>query len=196
MQQHQLRAPRGAKRPKKRVGRGNASGNGTYAGKGIKGQQARAGSGPHAGFEGGQTPLIRRLPVRRGFRNPTRVEFTPINIRDLAKLPAGVEVTADSLLAAGVIGSSADPIKLLATGDVSSALTVRVQRVSGAARAKIEAAGGSVEELSPREPKVRNRKHRRQAPTPAASGDSSNEPEAKKEEDDSGSETSESGATD
>jgi hypothetical protein len=124
------------------------------------------------------------------------VEFTPINIRDLAKLPAAVEVTADSLVAAGVIGSSASPIKLLASGDVSSALTVRVQRVSAAARAKIEAAGGSVEELSPREPKVRHRKHRRQASAPAASGDSRDEAEAKKEENDSGSETSESGATD
>jgi large subunit ribosomal protein L15 len=205
MQQELLRPPRGSKRPRKRVGRGNASGNGTYAGKGMKGQQARAGSGPHPGFEGGQTPLIRRLPVRRGFRNPSRVPFEAVNLRDFAKLPNGVDVTQESLRSAGVINSARLPVKVLATGDISMAYTVRVHRVSETARAKIEAAGGSVEELAPREKKVRNRKHRRavaQAPTSEEASDeqgereeSSNEKD-KRETDGSSSETSKSSASD
>ena len=154
MEQHELRSPRGARRPRKRVGRGNASGHGTYSGRGIKGQQARSGSGPSHGFEGGQTPLIRRLPRRRGFRNPFRVAYTPVNLRDLAKLPAGSEVTPESLQETGVVRSLRHPIKLLADGDVAAALTVRAHRVSAAARVKIEAAGGSVEELTPRPPKA------------------------------------------
>ncbi len=154
MEQHELRSPRGARRPRKRVGRGNASGHGTYSGRGIKGQQARSGSGPSHGFEGGQTPLIRRLPRRRGFRNPFRVAYTPVNLRDLAKLPAGSEVTPESLRETGVVRSLRHPIKLLADGDVTAALTVRAHRVSAAARVKIEAAGGTVEELTPRPPKA------------------------------------------
>lgn len=150
MEQHELRPPRGAKKARKRVGRGNASGNGTYAGKGLKGQQARAGSGPRPGFEGGQTPLIRRLPVRRGFRNPFRVEYAPVNLRDLAKFPASSEVTPDSLLEMGVVRTRKLPIKLLAEGEVTVPLLVRAHRVSAAARTKIEAAGGTVEELTAR----------------------------------------------
>jgi len=150
VEQHELRPPRGAKKARKRVGRGNASGNGTYAGKGLKGQQARAGSGPRPGFEGGQTPLIRRLPVRRGFRNPFRVEYAPVNLRDLAKFPASSEVTPDSLLEMGVVRTGKLPIKLLAEGEVTVPLLVRAHRVSAAARTKIEAAGGTVEELTAR----------------------------------------------
>lgn len=186
MQQHELRPPRGAKTPRKRVGRGNASGNGTYAGKGVKGQQARAGSGPRIGFEGGQTPLIRRLPTRRGFNNPFRVEYQPVNLRDLSRLPAGSDVTPDSLRNAGIVHSAAKPIKLLADGDLTSALTVRVHRVSASARNKIESAGGSVEELTPRRSpeQRRQRKHLRVAKTePAAvseppAGEAETEPEA------------------
>ena len=152
MEQHELRPPRGAKRPRKRIGRGNASGHGTYSGRGIKGQQARAGSGPSHGFEGGQTPLIRRLPRRRGFHNPFRVAYTPVNLRDLASFPAGSEVTPESLRESGRVRSLRRPIKLLGVGDVTAALTVRTHRVSAAARAKIEAAGGTVEELTPRPP--------------------------------------------
>lgn len=153
MEQHALRSPRGAKRPRKRVGRGNASGHGTYSGRGIKGQQARSGAGPSAAFEGGQTPLVRRLPRRRGFRNPFRVAYTPVNLRDLARFDAGSEVTPESLRERGIVRSLRQPIKVLGTGELESALTVRVHRISGAARAKIEAAGGAAEELTPRLPK-------------------------------------------
>lgn len=189
MQQHELRPPRGAKKARKRVGRGNASGTGTYAGKGMKGQQARAGSGPRPGFEGGQTPLIRRLPVRRGFRNPFRVPFTPVNLRDLGRID-GREITPESLKQAGLIHSSEDVIKVLGDGDISTALTVRVHRVSGPARAKIEAAGGSVQEMMPRlEKKVKkSKKQAKKAETPEASG----EEKSGKEQDDSSSESGES----
>ena len=191
MQQHELRPPRGSKRPRKRVGRGNASGTGTYAGKGMKGQQARAGSGPRPGFEGGQTPLIRKLPRRRGFRNPFRVAFTPVNLRDLGRFPAEAEVTPESLRQVGLIPSSEDAIKVLGDGDIASALTVRVHRVSAPARAKIEAAGGSVQELMPRpEPKVRKIKER--AKKAAAAEPDGGEAKATEEQDGDSSESSES----
>ena len=152
MEQHELRPPRGAKRPRKRVGRGNASGQGTYAGRGLKGQKSRSGGGVRPGFEGGQTPLIRRLPTRRGFHNPFRVEYNPVNVKDLAKLPADSEVTPESLRASGIVRSLRRPIKVLGDGELTVALTVRTHRVSASARAKIEAAGGTVEELTPRPP--------------------------------------------
>jgi large subunit ribosomal protein L15 len=193
VQQHELRPPRGSKKNRKRVGRGNASGHGTYAGKGMKGQQARAGSGPRPGFEGGQTPLIRRLPVRRGFRNPFRVEFTPVNLRDLSRFAAEAEVTPESLKQVGLIHSSEDMIKVLGDGDLTSALTVRVHRVSAPARAKIEAAGGSVQELMPRpEPKVRKVKRRDKK---AAVAKKTDEAEATEEQDGDSSKSSESADT-
>ena len=197
MLQHELRPPRGAKRPRKRVGRGNASGQGTYAGKGMKGQQARAGSGPRPGFEGGQTPLIRRLPRRRGFHNPFRVQFTPVNLRDLSKFPPNSEVTPETLREAGVVSSLKYPIKLLSVGELSAPLTVKTHRVSAGARAKIEAAGGTVEELMARKPPEQHRKRKRAAARPEAKA----EPEEKEaasedapaeEQDDGSSENSES----
>jgi len=150
VEQHELRPAPGATKRRKRVGRGNASGHGTYATKGIKGQQARAGSGPGARFEGGQTPLVRRLPRRRGFRNPFRVAYEPVNVGRLEALPAGSDVTPESLRDLGVVHSLRVPIKVLGDGELTTKLAVRVHRVSAAARAKIEAAGGTVEELTPR----------------------------------------------
>lgn len=150
MEQHELRPPQGARKRRKRIGRGNASGHGTYAGRGIKGQQARSGYSTRPAFEGGQTPLVRRLPRRRGFHNPFRVAYTPVNLRDLAKFPADSEVTPESLRETGVVRSLHLPIKILGDGELDAALTVRAHRVSSAARAKIEAAGGTIEELTPR----------------------------------------------
>ena len=191
MQQHELRPSPGARKRRKRVGRGNASGHGTYAGKGLKGQQARSGRGPHPGFEGGQTPLIRRLPRRRGFHNPFRVEYTAVNLRDLSKFAAGSEVTPESLRKQGIVRTLRQPIKLLGDGDMSAALTVRVHRVSAAARAKVEAAGGTVEELAPRVKKQRQRKHLRETPK-AKAKEEAGEAEKTGKAHDSDSETSES----
>jgi large subunit ribosomal protein L15 len=193
VQQHELRPSPGARKRRKRVGRGNASGHGTYAGKGLKGQQARSGKGPHPGFEGGQTPLIRRLPRRRGFHNPFRVEFTLVNLKDLSKFAAGSEVTPESLRETGTVRTLQRPIKLLGDGDMSAALTVRVHRVSAAARAKIEAAGGTVEELAPRVEKQRQRKHLREAAKAKAKAkEEAGEAEKTEKAHDSDSETSES----
>lgn len=171
MEQHELRPPRGAKKNRKRIGRGNASGHGTYSGKGIKGQQSRSGYKTRPGFEGGQTPMIRRLPRRRGFTNPFRVDYVPVNLRDLSAFAADSEVTPESLRDAGVVRSIRQPIKILGDGELSAALTVKAHRVSAAARAKIEAAGGSVEELTPHKEPHTKRKRGKKTAAQAAEGD-------------------------
>lgn len=146
MELKDLKPAEGSKRNRKRVGRGAASGNGKTAGRGMNGQKSRAGGGKGAGFEGGQTPLARRLPKLPGFRNFNRVEYVPVNVSRLdAKFNAGDLVDADTLYAAGIIKNTTDPIKVLGDGEITKALTVRVDKVSASARAKIEAVGGKVE---------------------------------------------------
>jgi large subunit ribosomal protein L15 len=139
-----LRAPRGATTARKRVGRGPGSGLGKTSGKGHKGHKARTGGGTNPGFEGGQMPLYRRLP-KRGFTNPFRVEAQVVNVGALSELE-GTEVTPATLAAAGLVARTAEVVKLLGTGDVDRAYTVRGMATSAAARGKIEAAGGKVEE--------------------------------------------------
>lgn len=141
-----LKPAPGSTRERKRVGRGNASGKGTTAGKGQKGQKARSGKPNHPGFEGGQFPLYRRLARKRGFVNPNRVEYEVVNLSDLAELPADSVVTPESLQAAGLIRHPRKPVKILAVGELSAALTVRAHAFSAAARQKIEMAGGRVED--------------------------------------------------
>ena len=148
LRQNNLRSPTGAQRPRKRIGRGNASGTGTYSGRGLKGQKSRSGKDLRVGFEGGQMPLIRKMPHRRGFTNARRVEYTPINLIALnRRFPANAEVTAESLVQAGLLKSAGEPFKVLAGGELDHPLAVQAPKVSAAARAKIEAAGGSVKEL-------------------------------------------------
>lgn len=146
MELKDLKPAEGSKRNRKRVGRGPASGNGKTAGRGMNGQKSRAGGGKGAGFEGGQTPLARRLPKLPGFRNFNRVEYVPVNVSRLdAKFNAGDLVDADTLYVAGIIKNTTDPIKVLGDGEITKALTVRVDKVSASAKAKIEAVGGKVE---------------------------------------------------
>lgn len=146
MELKDLKPAEGSKRNRKRVGRGPASGNGKTAGRGMNGQKSRAGGGKGTGFEGGQTPLARRLPKLPGFRNFNRVEYVPVNVSRLdAKFNAGDLVDADTLYAAGIIKNTTDPIKVLGDGEITKALTVRVDKVSASAKAKIEAVGGKVE---------------------------------------------------
>ncbi len=162
MDPHTLRQPPGAKRPRKRRGRGDGSGTGTYSGRGVKGQKAR-GKVP-ASFEGGQMPLVRRLGHRRGFRNPTRIEFQAVNVGDLAaRFEAGATVDAAALAAARLIDDDATPFKVLARGELDRSLTVVAPRLSASAKVAIEGAGGRWEELAPALHRVRNRKHRRDA---------------------------------
>jgi len=134
---------------KKRVGRGNSSGHGTYSGRGLKGQASRSGPDIRIGFEGGQIPLIRALSRKRGFNNRFRVEYEPINISQLESLPANEEITPELLRKLGIVKSSRLPVKILGDGDLTRTLTVHADRFSATARAKIEAAGGKVVELNP-----------------------------------------------
>jgi large subunit ribosomal protein L15 len=138
---HHLRPAEGAKTERKRVGRGRAGAGGKTAGRGTKGTGARKTVPTY--FEGGQMPLQRRLPKLKGFTNPNRVEYAPINVEVLAKYFDG-EVTPDALYAHG-LARKGRPVKVLARGELDKALVVKVHAVSGAAKAKIEAAGGRVE---------------------------------------------------
>ena len=149
MKLHDLRSPKGANKPRKRVGRGAGSGQGTYAGRGRKGQGARSGGvkGPY--FEGGQLPLVRRLPHVRGFVNIFRQEYAEVNLDRLAEqFDAGASVTPEALVAAGLIKNTRLPVKVLGRGELDKPLTVQAHRFSASARAKIEAAGGRVEEIA------------------------------------------------
>ena len=147
MRQDNLSPPPGSKRARKRVGRGNGSGHGTYSGRGSKGQKSRSGYRMRPGFEGGQLPLIKRLPQKRGFVNIFRTEYSVVNIDKLNIFESGSEVTPEKLVAAGVLKSLRHPIKILANGDINYPLSVKANKFSAAAKAKIEAAGGKAEEV-------------------------------------------------
>ena len=146
MKLHELSSPKGARKPRRRIGRGLGSGRGTTAGKGQKGQKARAGGGVPPYFEGGQLPLVKRLPYRRGFTNPNRVEYKAVNVSALVRFEPGSVVGPDELVAAGLLDDR-ELVKVLADGELPHALTVRAHRFSKTAREKIEAAGGAVEEI-------------------------------------------------
>ena len=146
MQLNDLRPAEGAHKNRKRVGRGNSSGHGTTAGRGTKGQLSRSGGGKGKGFEGGQQPLAMRLPKLPGFTNHSRVEYAPVNVSRLdAVFADGDVVDGASLVEKGIIKSDYIPVKVLGDGEITKALTVRVDKVSASAKAKIEAAGGKVE---------------------------------------------------
>ena len=144
MKLNQLTAAPGATRAAKRIGRGHGSGNGKTAGKGHKGQKARAGHGMRPGFEGGQMPLQRRIP-KRGFNNIFAREVVAVNVGSLNRFEDGAQVTAESLKEAGVIKKTGDALKILANGELTKKLTVKADAFSEAAKAKIEAAGGKAE---------------------------------------------------
>src|SRR5580765_1952339 len=147
MRTHELHSPAGSTRTSIRIGRGHGSGKVKTGGKGTKGQNARAGGGVPPYFEGGQLPLIRKLPYRRGFRNPFRVEFREVNVRDLGDFPAGSSVGPEEFEIAGVLRGKTGPVKVLGMGDLTVKLKVRAHRFTAGARQKIEAAGGSTEPI-------------------------------------------------
>lgn len=158
MQAHQLKPARGSTHVKRRVGRGNASGVGTYSGRGLKGQKARAGNKPRRFFEGGQTRLLRKLPRKKGFHNPFRVEYAPVNLSVLNGFEAGTEVTPELLIEKRMLRNLNKPVKVLATGEIDRALNVTAHRFSLTAKEKIKAAGGTVVELHERVVKVKKPK--------------------------------------
>jgi large subunit ribosomal protein L15 len=142
-----LKPPAGSRKKKKRVGRGDGSGHGGTAGKGAKGQNARSGHSVRPGFEGGQMPLSRRLP-KIGFKNPMRRIIATVNIDELKRFPEGSVVDRETLLAMGLVKRKADGIKVLGNGEIDYPLSLRVDLVSRGARQKIEAAGGTILEVS------------------------------------------------
>ena len=147
MQLNDLRPAAGAKKARKRVGRGNSSGHGTFSGRGMNGQLSRSGGGKGAGFEGGQQPLAMRLPKLPGFKNRNRIEYAPVNVDRLDKVFAdGDKVTNETLVEKGIIKKASQRVKVLGNGEITKKLTVDVNRVSESAKAKIEAAGGKVVE--------------------------------------------------
>lgn len=147
MQQNELFPAPGSRKNRKRVGRGNGSGHGTFCGRGIKGQKSRSGVQIQRGFEGGQLPIIKRLPRKRGFHNLFRVEYSPVNVGSLCDFAAGTEVTPELMYQAGLIDTLSRPVKILADGEITNAITVKASKFSESAKAKIEAAGGKVEEI-------------------------------------------------
>lgn len=144
MKLHELSPAPGSVREAKRIGRGHGSGQGKTAGKGHKGQKARAGRGLQIGFEGGQMPLQRRIP-KRGFNNIFATPYTIINLAALNRFEEGAVVDAEALLNAGVINKAPNGVKVLGNGKIEKALTVKVAAFSESAKAKIEAAGGKAE---------------------------------------------------
>ncbi|MFI5143725.1 MAG: 50S ribosomal protein L15 [Thermoanaerobaculales bacterium] len=144
MELHNLSPRPGSTKDRKRVGRGPGSGNGKTAGRGHKGQLSRSGYKSRRNFEGGQMPLVRRIP-KRGFTNIFRKEFSIVNVSQLERFPAGSEITPDLLLAEGVISKLAHGVKVLGDGKLSRKLTVKAHKFSKKAQEVIEAAGGSWE---------------------------------------------------
>ena len=149
MKLHDLKPAERATKKRKRAGRGIAAGRGKTAGRGMKGQRARSGGRLPAYFEGGQLPLVRKLPFARGvgFRDPWRVRFTPVNLDRLAAFREGAEVTPATLVETGIIKRADELVVILGRGELEYPLTVKAHRFSTSARDKIEAVGGVVEEL-------------------------------------------------
>ncbi|KRM23317.1 50S ribosomal protein L15 [Latilactobacillus graminis] len=142
MKLHEMKPNEGARDVRKRVGRGTSSGTGKTAGRGQKGQKAR--SKVRLGFEGGQMPLFRRMP-KRGFKNINRKEYAVVNLNDLNRFEDGAEITATVLIEAGVVKNELSGVKLLANGELNKKLNIKVSKYSEAAKAAVEAAGGSIE---------------------------------------------------
>ncbi|MBK8934788.1 MAG: 50S ribosomal protein L15 [Chloroflexi bacterium] len=148
MKLHDLRPNTGSKKKRKRVGRGISAGQGKTAGRGTKGQNARSGGGKGVYFEGGQLPLARRLPYKRGFTNDNKVYYKPVNLKDLAEFEfEDIDVDPEVMAFLGLIKKETDPVVILGEGELSQALTVKAHRFSQSAKEKIEVAGGQVEIL-------------------------------------------------
>jgi len=147
VRQDELSPAPGSKKDRKRVGRGNGSGHGTYSGRGLKGQKSRTGYRMKRSFEGGQLPLMKRLPQQRGFTNIFKTEYSVVNLDKLNVFEPGSEVTPEKMADARIVRSLRSPIKVLAEGEINRPLVIKANRFSAAAKAKIEAAGGTAEEL-------------------------------------------------
>ena len=147
MMEHQVIPQKGARRNRKRIGRGDAAGQGSTAGRGMKGQKSRSGKGLRPGFEGGQLPLIKGLPMKRGFTNVFKTYYSLVNLDVLDKFGPGERITPEELLRRGYLRNLKQPVKIVGDGQITKAVTVAAHRFTRSAREKIEAAQGKVEEL-------------------------------------------------
>jgi large subunit ribosomal protein L15 len=148
MREDLIGSQQGARKNKKRIGRGNAAGQGTYAGRGLKGQKSRSGKGVKRGFEGGQNRMIKGLPMKRGFTNIFKTEYELITLDTLNLYNTGDTITPETLREGGYIrGANKNPVKILGTGQISSSITILAHKFTRSARASIEAAGGTAEEI-------------------------------------------------
>ncbi|MEG3437383.1 50S ribosomal protein L15 [Pannus brasiliensis CCIBt3594] len=145
MKLHDIAPQPGSTKRRRRVGRGISAGQGASAGLGMRGQKSRSGTGTRPGFEGGQMPLYRRVPKLKHFPIVNRKEYTIVNLKQLAKLPAKTEVTLESLMEAGIVTTNDGPLKILGDGEVTVALTVKAAAFTASAKEKIEAAKGTCE---------------------------------------------------
>lgn len=145
MKLHDIAPQPGSTKRRRRVGRGIAAGQGASCGLGMRGQKSRSGTGTRPGFEGGQMPLYRRVPKLKHFPIVNRKEYTIVNLKQLAKLPAKTEVTLESLMEAGIVTTNDGPLKILGDGEIKVALTVKAAAFSASAKEKIEAAKGTCE---------------------------------------------------
>ena len=147
LKMNELRPPSGARKARRRVGRGDGSGRGTFSGRGVKGQKSRSGGGVRVGFQGGQLRLIKSLPKLRGFTPRFQTRYQLVSLDRLSRLPQGEEATPETMAEAGLIDSAERPVKVLGGGEVSGPVTVAAHRFSASARRKIEAAGGTVRQV-------------------------------------------------
>jgi large subunit ribosomal protein L15 len=147
MEQNKLKPAIGAKHSKKRVGRGLGSGHGTYSGRGCKGDKSRSGGSVRIGYEGGQNPIIQRLPRKRGFTNIFKKEYSIVNVGNLTIFDANTEVNPETMKKAGLIKASNKPVKILGNGEIDRPLIVKVSKFSESAEKKISAAGGRIESI-------------------------------------------------
>jgi len=141
----------GATKKRKVVGRGNGSGHGTYSTRGMNGQSSRTGSQKHPGFEGGQTPLIRKMPKLKGFLNPNRIKYQAVNLADLNNFDDGAEIDAAKMHSKGLISYADRPVKVLGDGELKKKLTVTAEKISVSAKEKLEKAGGKFVEKKSRQ---------------------------------------------
>lgn len=150
MMEHQLAPPKGARKNRKRVGRGDAAGQGSTAGRGMKGQKSRSGGGPSVWFEGGQLPLIKGLPMKRGFNNKFKIYYSLVKLETLDRFEEGERVTPELLLERGYLRNLNQPVKVVGDGEISKALTVVAAKFTQSAKDKIEAANGTAEKMPAR----------------------------------------------
>ena len=147
MMEHQLAPRPGTRKRRKRIGRGDAAGQGSTAGRGMKGQKSRSGGSPRPGFEGGQLPLIKGLPMKRGFHNPFKTNYSLVELTTLDEFESGERVTPEVLVQRGYLRNLKQPVKIVANGEITKAVVVAAHKFTRTARQKIEAAEGRVEEL-------------------------------------------------